>query len=64
MLVLVRHGESAGNAAGVLLGRTDSPLTDRGRAQAGALSSALGPVLRVISSPLGRARDTAGRVVG
>ncbi|HUY22472.1 MAG TPA: histidine phosphatase family protein [Acidimicrobiales bacterium] len=60
MLVLVRHGEAAGNAAGLLLGRTDSPLTDRGRAQAAALGGAVGAVGRLVTSPLGRAVDTAG----
>ena len=59
MLVLVRHGEAAGNAGAVLLGRTDSPLTDRGRRQAAALSGAVGPVARLVSSPLARARHTA-----
>ncbi len=59
MLVLVRHGESAGNAAGQLLGRRESPLTAKGRSDAVALRAALGPVSRLISSPLGRARDTA-----
>ncbi|MGO9343200.1 MAG: histidine phosphatase family protein, partial [Acidimicrobiales bacterium] len=29
MLVLLRHGEAVGNAEGRLLGRMDSPLTDR-----------------------------------
>jgi len=60
VLVLVRHGEAAGNAAGLLLGRTDSPLTDRGRSQAAALSGHLGPVGRLVTSPLVRARQTAG----
>lgn len=59
MLVLLRHGESTANAAGVLLGRTDAPLTERGSRQAAALASLLGPVVRVVSSPLARARDTA-----
>jgi broad specificity phosphatase PhoE len=58
-MVLVRHGEAAGNAAGTLLGRADSPLTDRGRLQAAGLRSLLGRVDRLISSPLERARDTA-----
>ena len=31
MLILVRHGESTGNAEGRLLGRIDSPLTARVR---------------------------------
>ncbi len=59
MLVLVRHGQSEGNAAGQLLGRGESPLTVRGRAEAVALRSALGPVGRLVSSPLERARETA-----
>jgi len=59
VLILVRHGESTGNAAGLLLGRQDAPLTERGRKQAGTLGPVLGEVSRVISSPLTRARDTA-----
>ena len=59
MLVLLRHGESTANAAGVLLGRTDAPLTDKGSRQAAALGPLLGSVVRVVSSPLTRARDTA-----
>jgi probable phosphoglycerate mutase len=59
VLVLLRHGESTANAAGVLLGRTDAPLTQRGARQAAALAGLLGPVTRLVSSPLARARDTA-----
>jgi|HubBroStandDraft_1064217.scaffolds.fasta_scaffold432175_2 broad specificity phosphatase PhoE len=59
MLVLVRHGESEANAAGLLLGRTDSPLSAHGVRQAAALAGALGAVNRVLSSPLERARHTA-----
>jgi probable phosphoglycerate mutase len=59
VLVLVRHAEAAANAAGLLLGRTDSPLTAHGREQAAALGTLLGPVARLVSSPLTRARDTA-----
>jgi broad specificity phosphatase PhoE len=59
VLVLVRHGETEGNAAGELLGRRESPLTARGRADAAALGTALAPVDRLVSSPLGRARATA-----
>ena len=59
MLILVRHGESTGNADGLLLGRMDAPLTDRGTAQARTLGPTLPTVARVISSPLARARDTA-----
>jgi broad specificity phosphatase PhoE len=59
VLILVRHGESTGNAAGLLLGRIDAPLTERGLAQAKTLGGSLSGVTRVISSPLERARDTA-----
>jgi broad specificity phosphatase PhoE len=59
MLYVVRHGQTAANAAGQLLGRADVPLTDLGRQQAKALAAAVGSVDRVISSPLQRARDTA-----
>jgi probable phosphoglycerate mutase len=59
VLVLVRHGETAGNAAGQLLGRGESALTAKGRADVATLKSTLGPVGRLISSPLGRACDTA-----
>src|SRR3954447_22052990 len=59
MLFGVRHGQTAANAAGQLLGRADIPLTELGRRQAEALAAAVGPVDRVITSPLERARDTA-----
>ena len=59
MLILVRHGQTQTNAEGRLLGRADPPLTDLGRRQAAALVAAVGPVDRVVSSPLGRARETA-----
>jgi probable phosphoglycerate mutase len=59
MLILVRHGESTGNAAALLLGRIDAPLTERGLEQARALGPSVIEVDRVISSPLQRARDTA-----
>jgi broad specificity phosphatase PhoE len=59
VLILVRHGESTGNAAGLLLGRIDAPLTERGLAQARTLGASLAGATRVIASPLERARDTA-----
>src|ERR1700692_4017353 len=59
MLILVRHGESTANAAGLLVGRLDASLTERGLAQAEAVGPVLGTVSRVISSPLARARVTA-----
>jgi broad specificity phosphatase PhoE len=59
MLVLVRHGESAANASGLLSGRAESPLTEHGRAQVALLSADVAGAGRLISSPLGRARETA-----
>jgi len=58
---LVRHGESEANAAHRFAGRTDSPLTERGREQAEAAAAALAHVRfdRIASSPLSRCRDTA-----
>jgi broad specificity phosphatase PhoE len=59
VLLLVRHGETEANAAGILLGRTESPLTGHGRSQVADLAPLLAGAGRVISSPLGRARETA-----
>ena len=59
MLILVRHGESTGNAARLLLGRMEAPLTERGLAQARSLAPFVRGATRLISSPLGRARETA-----
>jgi alpha-ribazole phosphatase len=59
MLIVVRHGRTAANAAGLLLGRLDVDLDDTGRAQAAALAAEIGPVDEVVTSPLARARQTA-----
>jgi broad specificity phosphatase PhoE len=59
VLVLVRHGESEANVARLLLGRTDSPLSEHGARQARAVARVLAPAQRVVSSPLERARLTA-----
>jgi broad specificity phosphatase PhoE len=59
VLLLVRHGQATANAAGLLLGRSDVPLTAVGRSEVSALARRLGPVRRVVSSPLRRAVDTA-----
>lgn len=61
-IVVVRHGETDWNFAGRIQGRTEVPLNSTGRAQ--ALESAhllrdAGPWINVISSPLGRAIETA-----
>lgn len=60
MLILVRHGQTLPNLESRLLGRADPPLTDLGRQQAALMAAAVGPVDRVVSSPLLRARETAG----
>lgn len=59
MLILVRHGRTALNAAGRLQGRLDVPLDDVGREQALAVANHVGPVDVLISSPLTRAVQTA-----
>jgi len=62
VILLVRHGETAANRARLALGRADPPLTPRGDAQAAALARVLADsgAARVLSSPLARARATAG----
>jgi len=62
MITLVRHGRTEANASGLLLGRADPPLDDLGRRQAAAVGEAVaagGPVDRILTSPLARARQTA-----
>lgn len=59
MLILLRHGQTATNAQGRLLGRADPELTALGLDQARAAAVAIGDVTRVITSPLRRARATA-----
>ena len=63
-ILLVRHGETAFNVEGRWQGQSDSPLTERGLAQARELSRALAqePIAAVYSSDLGRALNTAGEV--
>jgi broad specificity phosphatase PhoE len=62
-ILIVRHGESEGNLDGRLQGHLDSPLTERGRAQAAQVGGFLGSLgLRweaAYASPLARARETA-----
>jgi broad specificity phosphatase PhoE len=62
MLILVRHGQTAANAAGLLLGHADVELDDTGRRQAAAVAEAIGPADLVVSSPLKRARQTAAAI--
>lgn len=60
-LLLVRHGESEGNAARMFTGHSASPLTSRGAQQADALADALVKLapMAVYSSDLPRALSTA-----
>jgi alpha-ribazole phosphatase len=65
MLILVRHGRTTANAAGLLSGRVDVDLDDVGRAQVEAAArcvAAIGPIHRIVASPLQRTRDTAAAV--
>lgn len=56
----IRHGETDWNREGRFQGSRDIPLNDEGRAQARRLAEAWkAPVDAVVSSPLGRARETA-----
>jgi probable phosphomutase (TIGR03848 family) len=60
-VILLRHGRSTANSAGVLAGRTPGVALDEGgRAQAQALVERLAqlPLAAVISSPLQRCRET------
>jgi broad specificity phosphatase PhoE len=61
-LVLVRHGRTAANASGLLLGRLDPSLDELGQEQAALVGKTLGRVAKVVSSPLARARDTAAHI--
>ncbi len=59
-LWVVRHGRTAANASGLLLGsRLDPGLDALGRRQAAALVTAVGQARRVVCSPLRRTRETA-----
>ena len=61
-ILLIRHGQSAGNAAGRIQGWNDEPLTAIGRAQALALAQRVETryqVQAIYASPLLRARETA-----
>ncbi len=63
MLILVRHGRTSANAAGLLQGRVDNELDEVGVQQAKQIAAALTRSDqrpdRIISSPLLRARQTA-----
>ncbi len=63
-ILLVRHGETEWNVQRRIQGRLDSPLTERGVAQAHAVGRLVGKLpdvasVRIVASPLGRALRTA-----
>lgn len=64
-VLVLRHGETEWSRTGRHTGRTDVPLTDRGRADARAAAATVlrlrgdGPPALVLASPRSRARDTA-----
>ena len=63
VLILLRHGRTAANEAGLLQGRLNQDLDDLGERQAQAaarhVTTVLGGVDAVIASPLKRAQQTA-----
>lgn len=61
-VILGRHGQTAFNRDGFIMGRSDSPLTPEGAASAQALARILvgEGIGTIFSSPLGRAFSTAG----
>ena len=68
-LVVLRHGETTHNAAGVWQGQLDSPLSELGLEQADAVGAAVAALSpdRIVTSDLARARVTAesvGRATG
>ena len=65
-LMIIRHGETEWNRDRRFQGHGDSPLTTRGRAQTEALGKRLAatPFDQLISSDLGRTRQTAAIIAG
>lgn len=65
-VLLVRHGESEGNAAGIVQGRVDFGLSPLGRVQAERTAERLArmKITAVVTSPLRRAADTASIIAG
>lgn len=70
MIYLVRHGETEWNAERRMQGRRESRLTPLGRAQAESMAGLLAGRIgesggwRLVSSPLGRALETAEAIAG
>lgn len=65
-VILVRHGRTTANTAGILAGRTAGvSLDDVGRTQAQATAERLAavPLVEVVTSPLERCKQTAAAIV-
>jgi broad specificity phosphatase PhoE len=64
VIVIARHGRTAANARGLLLGRLDPPLDHEGARQAVALGAACAglDLARVVTSPLSLCRETAAAI--
>jgi 2,3-bisphosphoglycerate-dependent phosphoglycerate mutase len=65
-VVLIRHGRTAANTAGILVGRTSGvELDEVGREQAAAVGQRLAavPLQAIVTSPLRRCRQTAQAVL-
>jgi len=60
-LILVRHGQTLDNVAGITQGWNDSALSDEGKLQVQRLAERIAPLqpTAIYSSPLGRALATA-----
>lgn len=60
-IVLLRHGETEWNTNNLVLGRTDVPLSDKGRKQAEEVGKQLSTykIDKIYTSPLKRAVETA-----
>jgi broad specificity phosphatase PhoE len=64
-LIVVRHGETAGNVGQLLHGHTDLPLTELGQRQAERVAARIHSEFQVdavVSSPLRRAHGTAAAI--
>jgi alpha-ribazole phosphatase len=66
-LILIRHGDLGERWRGRYIGQTDAPLSPVGRCQAATLVKELGRLrgaVRILCSPLLRARETTGIALG
>ena len=64
-VLVIRHGETNENVAGVIQGQLDTDLNSFGRLQAATTARHLSTIRfdRIITSPLRRARDTAQAIL-